>query len=117
MPATYRIAMNKRLVGLTRLEDGNDVGVVDRRCELGLAEESLAEPVVPGKSAREELQRHLALQSQVLGQVHDAHAAATEQVLDAIAGDLCADPGVVADVHGAAPVQRAGTIGRTGARA
>ena len=47
----------------------------------------------------QQLERDLPLQPQVLGQVDDAHPAAAEQRLDPVAGELGADPRVVAHVH------------------
>ena len=84
----------KQAVGLAGLVDGDDVRVVDRGCELGLFEKPLAEGLVLGKARSQELQRHLSLQPQILGQVDDAHASSAEQGLDPVAGKLGPKPGV-----------------------
>ena len=64
-----------------------------------LAQEPLAERLVLGQLRREQLERDLPLQPQVLGQVDDAHPAPAEQRLDPVAGELGADPRVVAHLH------------------
>jgi hypothetical protein len=47
--------------------------VVERGREPGLADEPLAESFVLGELRREHVERDLALQPVVLGEVHDAH--------------------------------------------
>jgi hypothetical protein len=85
--------------GLTRLVHGDDVGVVERSGELRLSQESPAEPLVFRKLRREELQRNLSIQPGVVGEVHDAHAAAAEHAFDAVARELGADPVLGCDRH------------------
>src|SRR4029453_12190799 len=62
--------------------------VVQRSREPRLADESLTEPLVIGQLRSQDLQRDLALEPVVLGQVDHAHAAATQGAEDAVAGDL-----------------------------
>ena len=47
----------------------------------------------------EQLERDPPLEPQILGQVDDAHAAPAQQRLDPVAGELGADPRVVAHLH------------------
>jgi hypothetical protein len=89
----------EEVFGRPGLVDRNDVGMVDRRSEFRLTEESITERVVLGKTGGEELERNPPLEPQILGKVDDAHAAPAEKRLDPIAGELGADPGVVAHVH------------------
>ena len=72
-------------VGFAGVEDRDDVRVVEARCELGLAQEALAEPRVVGELGREQLERRPSLQADLLGQVDDAHAAPADQPLDPVA--------------------------------
>ena len=67
--------------------------MVERGSELGLADEPLPEPIVIGDLGREHLERDLALQSHVLGQIDGAHAAATEQALDPVPPEFAPDGG------------------------
>jgi hypothetical protein len=87
------------LLGRTRLVDRDDVRVVDGRGELGLAQEAVAERLVLRKRRSEQLECDLPLQSQVLGEIDDAHAAQPEQGFDPVAGELGAEPGVVGHLH------------------
>ena len=73
--------------------------MVDRGGQLRLAEEAVAERLVLGEARGQQLERDLPLQPQVLGQVDDAHPAQAEQRLDPVAGELGADPRVVAHLH------------------
>ena len=66
-------------VVLARLVDGDHVRVVDRRGELRLAQEALAEALVLGQLGGDQLQRDGPLERQVGGAVDHAHAAATGQ--------------------------------------
>ena len=69
------------------LVDRDDVRMVDRRGQLGLTEEAVAERVVLGEIDGQELQRDPPLEPQVLGEVDHAHAAQAEQRLDPVAGE------------------------------
>ena len=93
------MAMNSAPVGLAGLVDRDHVGVVDRGGQPRLAQEPLAEALVRGQLRGQQLQRHPALQAQVLGQVDDAHAAAAEQRLDPVAGQHRADPRIHRQRH------------------
>ena len=75
-------------VGLARLVDRDHVGVVERGGQLRLAQEPVAEALVLCERRREELQRHSALQAQILRQVDDAHPAPAQDRLDPVVGDL-----------------------------
>ncbi len=61
--------------------------MIERGREPGLADEPLAEALVLGELRREHLERDLALEPIVLGEVHDAHAAPPQRPFDAVAGD------------------------------
>ena len=87
------------VLGARGLVDRNDVRVVDRRGELGLAQEPLPEGVVLGEAGVHQLQRHPSLEPEVVGEVDDAHPARAQQRLDPVAGELGADPRVVAHLH------------------
>jgi hypothetical protein len=65
--------------------------MVERRRQARLDEEALAKRGVLGQARCQELQRHRALQGQIVGAVDDAHAAAADQLLQPVAGDLGAD--------------------------
>ena len=64
------------------LENGNDVGVVDRGGEPGLAPKAFAESRVPRMLRKYELEGHHALERQFLGPVDDAHLSAADDPLD-----------------------------------
>jgi len=65
--------------------------VVERGSELRLAQEALVEALVVRELRRQQLQCDLAVEAQMLGEVDARHAAAAEQLLDPVAGDLRAD--------------------------
>jgi hypothetical protein len=75
-------------VGLACVVNRNDVGVVDRRGDVRLSNESLPELLVPGELGREDLEGDLPAESHLLGDVDDAHAAAAEHRFDSEPGDL-----------------------------
>ena len=89
----------EEVVGRPGLVDRDDVRMVDRRGELRLAQEPVTERLVLGEAGGEQLERDPPLEPQVLGQVDDAHPAEAEQRLDPVAGELGADPRVVAHLH------------------
>src|SRR5205823_14140679 len=72
---------------LPGLMDGDAGGVIERGCQARLPGEPVPEPDVFGQLGVEELQGHLPVEADVLGQVHPAHAAPAQQPLDAIPGD------------------------------
>ena len=71
-------------VDLAGLVDGQDVGVVDGCRHLRLALESGPVVEVVRQGGRQDLERHATLESAFLRAVHNAHAAATDDGLDAI---------------------------------
>ena len=79
---------------LADVVDRDDVRVLERGGVLRLAQEALAEGVVLGQLGREQLQRNVPLQARVVRTVDDAHAAAADELLDAKAQELAADPRV-----------------------
>ncbi len=86
-------------VGFSGFVDRDDVRVIDRRRKMGLAFEPLAEAGVVCELRRQDLERHVALETRLNGAVDDAHAAPTDQPLDPVAGELRADPRVGVDTH------------------
>ena len=89
----------EELLGSPGLVDRDDVRMVDRRGQLRLVEEAVTERFVLGEAGSEQLERDLPLESQILGQVDDAHPAPAQQRFDPVAGELGADPRVVAHLH------------------
>ncbi len=81
------------------LVDRDDVRVVDRCGQLRFTQEALAERFFVGESCRNDLERDLPLEAEVLGQVDDAHSTPAEQRFDPVAGELRTNPRVVAHVH------------------
>jgi hypothetical protein len=71
--------------------------MVERRSRLRLAQEPIAEALVPRQVGDQELERDLAAEADVLRAVHGAHAAAPEQLLEPKAGDLASRPWVGPD--------------------
>src|SRR5438876_10587361 len=70
--------------------------MVDGRGQPRLPNEALSKPLVLRQLGGEDLERRPPPQAQLLGEVDDAHASAADQPLDAVAGDLAPDPGVLA---------------------
>ena len=93
-------------VDLTRLEDRDHVGVIERGGQLRLPEEALPEALVPGQIGGQQLQRHPALQAQILGQIDVAHPTPPEQRLDPVARKLRADTRINRDSHEATRLLR-----------
>src|SRR5215216_6541575 len=81
----------EQVVRLARVVDGDDARVVERGGELRLPEEAVAEVGVTDRRAALKLLTP-AVQSDMLGSVHDARAAAPERLEDPVAGDLRPDP-------------------------
>ncbi len=92
--------MNSLPVGLAGLVDGTMFGWSMRGGELRLGQEPLPEARVLGQPGRQQLQRHLPLQPQILGQIDDAHPTPAQHRLQPIAGEVAADWGVVGDGQG-----------------
>ena len=65
--------------------------MVERGGQPRLGQEPLAEALVVGQLRREQLQRHVAVEREIVGAVDDAHPAAAEQRLQPVAGELRAD--------------------------
>jgi hypothetical protein len=81
--------------------DRADVRVLERGRGARLALEPLERLRVRGNVLGEELQGDLAPESQVLGAVNDAHAAAAELLDDPVTGDRLADHGTKTTFSGA----------------
>ena len=73
---------------LAHLEDRHDVGVVQPGRGAGLAAEPLLDHPVAGHLPRQDLERHAAAQRDLLGLVHDAHAAPADLAEDPVVADL-----------------------------
>ena len=73
---------------LAHLVDRHDVGVVQPGRGAGLAAEPLLDHPVAGHLPRQDLQRHAAAQRDLLGLVHDAHAAPADLAEDPVVADL-----------------------------
>jgi hypothetical protein len=70
--------------GLLDRVDRHDMGVVERGDGLGFPLEARERAGVGGKTRRQHLERHAALQCQVFRQVHLAHAAGAQLLDDAV---------------------------------
>ena len=81
-------------VGLPRVVDRDHVGVIEACSDPGLPDESLPEGLVLGHLGVEDLQGHLAVQAEVLGQVHHCHSPAADDRKDPVAGQFGSDPGI-----------------------
>src|SRR5262245_28401474 len=68
--------------------------MVDGGGNAGLAQEALAEALVLRELGHEDLERDATVQVKVVGAVHDAHASSAGERVDAVAGELRADPRV-----------------------
>ena len=75
---------------LAGVVDRDDVRVVDRGGQPGLAQEALAEALVLRELGREDLQRDRPFEREVVGAVDDPHPAPADQRLDPVAGELAA---------------------------
>src|SRR5262249_40446975 len=64
-----------------------DVGVIERGQQLGLALEAGELLGVARQLGRQRLDRHLAIELAVVGEVHDAHAAAAEFTFDDVVAE------------------------------
>ncbi len=76
---------------LARLEDGNDVRVVDGGCGPGFADEALPERIVDGQARGQDLQRDVPVQPEVEGAVDNRHPAAADLLLKPVPGYLRTD--------------------------
>lgn len=91
--------MNSVPWALAGLVDGDDVPVVERGRDLRLAQEPRAETCVLRQSRRQQLQRHGAIQPQVVGEVDDPHPASAQQPLDPVARQVRTDARIRSDAH------------------
>jgi hypothetical protein len=71
--------------------DGNDVRVIDRRSQPRLGQKPLAEVLVLGQFRRKDLQRHVAVESEIVGAIDDTHPATADLRLQPIAGEFGPD--------------------------
>ena len=84
--------MKARPLVLVDFVNGADVGMIQRRGSLCFALETRQSVgILARDSSRKELERDKAVQSQVFGLVHHAHAAAAQLVEDAVVGDRLVD--------------------------
>ncbi len=82
------------VLGLAHLEDRAEVGVVERRGRPRLLQEAGLGHRVARQLRRQELERHRAAEPGVLGLVDHAHAAAAQELQDAVGADRPAGEGV-----------------------
>ena len=73
-------------------KDRDDVGMVKAARELGLAEETSAEALVPRQLRREQLQCYASSGARLLGQIDSAHRPFPEEGLHAKAGEKSTGP-------------------------
>ena len=100
---TYRVGSSvasSTSVGSIDRVQHHDARVLEGGNRLGLALEALAPQRVGGHVGRQHLDRHLAPQTRVLGQVHLAHTARTERLADGVGAEL------VSGVHGEGTLQK-----------
>ena len=76
---------------LPGLVDRDDLRTLERGGDARFPQETLAEARVCGMLGSDELERHLPLEPRILGEIHDAHAASTQQRHEPVAGELGAD--------------------------
>ena len=88
MPFDEAVREEELAVGLARGVHGEDPRMVDGGREPRLAQEALAERLVARELGRDELQRDRPVERELGGAVDDAHAAATDDAVDAVAGEL-----------------------------
>ena len=84
----------KQPVGLSGVVDGHDVRVGNRGRRPRLAYEAVAEGLVLGELRCQQFEGDSAAKVKVLRPVDDAHAAAADHLLYAIAGEPSANPGL-----------------------
>jgi hypothetical protein len=78
------LALLEEAIDLARVVDRDDARMLGRRRQPRLTQEALPKPGVIAHSAGEQLERDVALKSQVLCPVHHPHAAATEHFGEAV---------------------------------
>ena len=82
-PVDVRHREEQPAVDLSRRDRRGDVGMVERRRDLRLAQEALAKPLLVGKLGCEHLERDAVAGADVLGEVDGARRALGDQGLDA----------------------------------
>jgi hypothetical protein len=80
--------------------------VVDGRGHLRLAHEPLPECLVVDEDRRQDLERDLARQAELLGTIDDPHPAAADDRLDPVGAEFGADAGVGCARHRPRPPAR-----------
>src|SRR5207302_1688530 len=70
---------------------GDHIGVFDPRREASLTHQPVAERRVPGQLGRDHLQRDVAVEGDLLGEVNDAHPAAPHDLQDPVPPDVPTD--------------------------
>ncbi len=81
-------------VVLAGVVDGDDVRVVEARCEVGFLQETIAEVLISVEEPRgQDLERDLPPQPDLLGEVHHAHPSAAEHRFDPEPRDVRTDQG------------------------
>jgi len=75
-------------VDVAGVVDRDGVRVLERRCELDLAQEPLAEPSVESQPRGDELERHRPLHPAVIRAVDDSHAAFADQLFEPVADEV-----------------------------
>jgi hypothetical protein len=74
----------ERIAGIANGVDHHDVRVIESRGRPRLALEPLLHAVVEREVRQHGLDGHLAIQAQVVGEVHDGHAAASDLAADLV---------------------------------
>ena len=86
-PADHPHGEEEPVLTFSGLVHGDDVRVVDRRLELALAAEALAERGLVARLGRDDLQRGGTVQRQLGGPVDDRHTAGPQDPIDPVASD------------------------------
>ena len=81
----------RELLRFAGIEDRDNVRVLEPRCSAGLELETTLERLRLPRAARQELERHAALQRELLRLVDDAHAALPERPDETVVRDRSAD--------------------------
>ena len=116
-PSSHSMAMNGVPRVLGDFVDGADVRMIERRGGPRFAAEPFDRGRVGVDRRGQELQRHLASERQILGEVDNAHPAAAKQRLDSVVSNGVT--GVQCDwqVMLPAPARRGGRTRQDGCRA
>lgn len=99
---------------LSRLEDGQHVGMVDSGGGTGLRLEPGAKVGVPGQRRGDQLDRHVAPKVGVAGAVHDAHSSVSDDLAKQKAAYLAPFGPIGSRTHGTAPFAEAATSSKLG---